>query len=90
VTLPLCYQVTDEWSSRELNLVPYKGITERLTYILGGAEDLLVSLDDSLISLSIIKASSYVAPIKVRSKTCMNLHHVVLIYKQCILCQHEQ
>ena len=60
------FQVTDEWSGRDLTLVPYKGLTERLTYILGGVDDLLATLEDSLTSLSIIKASRYVAPIRVR------------------------
>ncbi len=58
-------KVTDEWSVRELSLIPYKGLTERLTYVLGGADDLMSSLEDSITSLSIIKASKYVAPIKV-------------------------
>lgn len=58
-------QVAIEWDSRELSLVPYKGLTERLTHILGGVDDLLASLDDSLTTLNVIKASRYVGSIKV-------------------------
>lgn len=51
--------------SRELVLLSEKGVGERPTHILGGVEDLLASLEDSLLTISTIKSSRYVSPIKV-------------------------
>ena len=45
--------------------MPYKGLSERQSHILGGIDDLLSSLEDSLTTLSTIKSSRYVDPIKV-------------------------
>lgn len=54
-----------EWNSKEFNLVAYKGLSERTTYIMSGVEEIFASLEDSLTVLNIIKSSRYVGPIRV-------------------------
>lgn len=61
----LATQVTNEWVSREFTLLPYTGVSGRQTHLLGGVDDLLASLEDSLTTLNTIKSSKYVSPIKV-------------------------
>ncbi len=51
--------------NRELVLVGHSGLTERPTHILSGVEDLLASIEDSLLTINTIKSSKYVKPIKV-------------------------
>lgn len=46
-------------------MLPYTGISGRQTHLLGGVDDLLASLEDSLTTLNTIKSSKYVSPIKV-------------------------
>ena len=47
-------------------LVAYCGSSGRQTCVLGGVEELLALLDDSLATLSTIRSSKYATPIKVR------------------------
>ena len=75
-------QISDEWSNKEFDLVAYKGFTDRLTYILGGVEDLFASLEDSLTVLNIINSSKFVEPIKVThlcTQSLTNYHYTVII-----------
>ncbi len=59
------YQVSSQWMNRELVLVGHSGLTERPTHILAGVEDLLASIEDSLLTINTLKNSKYVKPIKV-------------------------
>ena len=54
-----------EWTSKEFDMVAYKGLSERTTFILSGVEEIFASLEDSLTVLNIIKSSRYVGPIRV-------------------------
>lgn len=51
--------------SKEFTLSAYNSSTRRQTYILGGIDDLLLSLEDALTTLATIRSSKYVNPIKV-------------------------
>ncbi len=62
-------KIAGEWDTKEFRFTPYRGLTERLTYILGDAEEVFSSIEDSLTILGIIKNSRYVGPIKVH--TCI-------------------
>lgn len=57
-------KISQEWMTKEFIMVPYSCISGRQTYILGGVEDLLISLDDALTTLATIRSSKYVNPIK--------------------------
>ena len=46
-------------------MISYKGLSERVTYILGGVEDIFATLEDNITVLNIIKSSRYVGPIRV-------------------------
>ena len=58
-------KVSTVWMSRELVLVAHRGVTERPTHVLAGVEDLLASIEDSLLTISTIRSSRYVGSIKV-------------------------
>lgn len=51
--------------SKEFTMVTYSCSAGRQTYILGGIEDFLSSLEDALTTLATIRSSKYVDPIKV-------------------------
>ena len=77
-------QVSSEWVSREFTLVPYTGISGRLTHLLGGVDDLLASLEDSLTTLNTIKNSKYVSPIKVHVCIYSSSELVIKRTEQCV------
>ncbi len=51
--------------SRELVLVGHSGMMERPTHILAGVDDLLASIEDSLLTINILRSSHYINPIMV-------------------------
>ncbi len=78
---PIHSQISKEWTSKEFDLLPYKGLSERTTFILGGVEEIFASLEDSLTVLNIIKSSRYVGPIRV-GPLC-RMESLILILSDC-------
>eukprot|EP00898_Chlorokybus_atmophyticus_P006606 jgi/Chlat1/6947/Chrsp52S06617 len=55
-------RVVARWAGIELTVVPYKDAKD--TYILGGVEEVIAALDESLVAMSTITASRYVTGIR--------------------------
>ncbi len=62
--------------------MPYQTVGGRQTFVLGGVDDLLASLEDSITTLVTIKSSKHVVPIKVRS----NLYSSQQSVPMCCCC----
>ncbi len=65
--------------SRELVLLGHKGMMERPTHILAGVDDLLASIEDSLLTINILRGSRYINPIMVNIANETNCLLIVYI-----------
>jgi hypothetical protein len=69
-------QVEAVWQDLEFKILPYKDLRD--IYLLGGVDDVIAALDDSLVSINIILGSRFVGPIR---------DIVDAVYKRLVLLQ---
>lgn len=73
------HQVVNTWKDLDFNLVPYKD--QKDVWILGSLEDIIASLDESLVSINTISGSRYVEPIR---KTVQEWNRKLLLFQEII------
>ncbi|KAK3092231.1 hypothetical protein FSP39_000084 [Pinctada imbricata] len=54
-------KIIAQWQTTDFRLVPHAG---RDTFIIGGADDIMAQLEESLVTIGTIKGSRYIEPIK--------------------------
>ncbi|XXQ39846.1 AAA+ ATPase domain-containing protein [Plasmodiophora brassicae] len=72
-------KVVNTWKDLDFNLVPYKD--QKDVWILGSLEDIIASLDESLVSINTISGSRYVEPIR---KTVQEWNRKLLLFQEII------
>ena len=59
-------KIVDTWITTDFAILAYKN--QKDVFIIGGTDDLVTMLEESLVTMTIIRGSPYVGPIKVRAR----------------------
>lgn len=87
VLLKMLHKVSEKWKTADFTILQYKDTKDK---IIGGVDDVIVDLDDSLVTINTILGSRYVKPIKDQVDDWRN--KLVLFqetFEEWLLCQRN-
>ncbi|KAJ7549737.1 hypothetical protein O6H91_07G065800 [Diphasiastrum complanatum] len=84
----LLQKVQNKWTTIELAVKPYKDIKD--VYVLGGVDDVIAALEDSMVTMSTVTSSRYVAGIRTEVEKLENqLKHFGQVLDEWLECQKQ-